>query len=280
MDPLTELPLAEIDPEALLRDRTALDPAALAILATSIALHGVRMPVEVWTLTTPRLNRNGGPYRYGLISGLRRLTAARDVGLGVIPAFIRTPASLPAAMAAMVTENEVREPVSAWEKATLVLNAVGEGHFPTPDAAVACLFPTLPRQTRTRLRYFASVAEALQGLFTTPERLSTRQMDRLATALRGNMEDALRATLIAHKGDGLETQWSALLPLINEPPEPDTTPTRPGRPRRLLELRQGLTIRREMCRDGWVLRFTGPEARSGALLDDVFDMIEERFQPR
>ena len=41
----------------------------------------------------------------------------------------------------------------------------------------------------------------------------------------------------------------------------------------------GQTIRRENCPNGWLLRFTGPEARNGALLDDVFDMVVEWFQP-
>jgi ParB family chromosome partitioning protein len=280
MDPLHHLPLAAIDPFALLRDRTALDPAALDQLQRSIATEGLRMPIEVWQFSTPRTSETGDQHTHGLISGLRRLTAARALGHAAIPAFIRTPASLPAAMAAMVSENEIRSPVSPWEKAELILATVEEGHFPTPDAAVATLYAGLPRQSRTRLRYFADVAQALGGLFTSPERLSTRQMDRLAIALRGNMEDALHATLTAHLRESLETQWSALLPLLNERDEPETTPTRPGRPRRFLHLNQGLTIRREQCRDGWILRFTGPEARKGALLDDVFDMIEERFQPR
>ena len=75
----------------------------------------------------------------------------------------------------------------------------------------------------------------------------------------------------------LESQWSALLPILTEPPPVETTP---GRPRRLLHLHQGLTIRREACRNGWLLRFTGPEARKGGLIDDVMDKVEECFQRR
>ena len=58
MHPILALPLAEIDPHALLRDRTALDPAALATLQTSIATEGLRQPIEVWRLTTPRPPRS------------------------------------------------------------------------------------------------------------------------------------------------------------------------------------------------------------------------------
>jgi ParB family chromosome partitioning protein len=43
-----------------------------------------------------------------------------------------------------------------------------------------------------------------------------------------------------------------------------------------LKLRQGLTITREPTPSGWILRFTGPQARSG-LIDDVLDKVEEWF---
>ncbi|MDP3262583.1 MAG: ParB N-terminal domain-containing protein [Tabrizicola sp.] len=275
MDPLIQIPLTEIDPHALLRDRTTLDPTSLTELQTSILLDGLRTPIEVWRLTTPRPQTDGPPHLYGLISGLRRLTAARALGLGLIPAFLRTPASLPAAMAAMVTENEIRAPVTPWEKGALIIASVEEGHFPTPDAAVAALYPALARQARMRLRAFAMVVEALTGLLTTPERLSTRAMERLAAALRGDMEDLIRATLTPLAGHALDLQWSSLLPILGEKPDPEALP---GRPRKLLHLRQGLTIRREACREGWVLRFTGPEARRGGFVDDVLDEIERWFQ--
>ena len=71
------------------------------------------------------------PCDFGLISGYRRLSVYRSLAkirangdYTTIPAFIRTPASVPAAMAAMVTENEVRTDVTPWEKATLILESV------------------------------------------------------------------------------------------------------------------------------------------------------------
>ena len=72
MDPHITLPTAAINPHALPRDRSHLDPAALQELARSIASSGLRQPIEVWRLNTP-----SGTYHYGLISGLRRLTAPR-----------------------------------------------------------------------------------------------------------------------------------------------------------------------------------------------------------
>ena len=271
MDPLHHLPLAEIAPHALLRDRTTLDPDALHQLQHSIATEGLRSPIEVWRLSTP----NNG-HRYGLISGLRRLTACRALGHTTIPAFLRSPQSLAQALTAMVTENEIRAPVSPWEKATLILNAVEEAHFDTPDAAIATLFPALPKSSHRRLRAHASVVDALAPLLTAPETLTTRQLDTLAAAITGGHEDLLTATLHPNASAGAETQWSALRPVLldiaREPVHPTTR-----RPRRLLKLRQGLTITREPTPTGWLLRFTGPQARSPGLIDDVLDKVEEWF---
>ena len=53
---------------------------------------------------------------------------------------------------------------------------------------------------------------------------------------------------------------------------------RGGRPRRMIKPRAGLTVRREMSRDGWILRFTGREA-TGMLIDTVLDEIERMYSP-
>ncbi len=280
---MIHLPLAAIDPEALPRDRSTLDPEPLAELAHSIATTGLRMPVEVWRLTTPR-----PPHLYGLISGYRRLHACAQAGHTDIPAFLRTPASLPDAMAAMVAENEVRADTPPWDKGLTLLRAVDEGLFDTLDAAAKALHPSASRQKQHRYRSYASVVEALSphlttpALLTTPQRLTARQMDRLASALRGGFTPLIQQTLSEHRHTTLRTQWDAILPLIiesgrGEEDEPET-PTHPGRPRRMLQLKQGLTIRREMTRSGWILRFSGPEAKSGGLIDDVLDEVERMFQ--
>jgi len=276
MDPIHHIPLTEIDPAALLRDRSALDDDAIHQLQHSIATQGLRMPVEVWQLSTPRPNAESSPHRYGLISGLRRLTAARALGHPTIPAFLRAPQSIAQALAAMVTENEVREPVSPYEKATLILNTVEEGHFDTPDAAVACLFPSLPRTSRSRIRNHVSVVEALGPLLAAPEHLSSRQLDTLAAAVTAGHEDLLTATLQPVAGAGAQTQWSTLRPVLLDIQREPTTPTA-RHPRRLLKLRQGLTITREPTPTGWILRFTGPQAKSPGLVDDVLDKVEEWF---
>ena len=63
------LPIAEIDPAALIRDRTRLNEEALAELMISIAGTGLRQPIEVWAFPEPFES-----LCYGLISGARRLT--------------------------------------------------------------------------------------------------------------------------------------------------------------------------------------------------------------
>ena len=76
--------------------------------------------------------------------------------------------------------------------------------------------------------------------------------------------------------------FSNLLPVLSEAladPAETTTASHPGRPRRILQLKQGLTIRRERSGDSWILRFSGPEARKGGLIDDVLDQVERWFQP-
>lgn len=279
---MIHLPLSEVREDALLRDRSHLDPAALEDLAASIARDGLRQPIEVWALSQPTETQ-----RYGLISGLRRLSALRLLNRrnpsshSTIAAFLRTPASIPDAMAQMIAENEIRENLTPWERGLTLATAVAQDLFPNLDAAVAALHPTATKQKRARLRNLALVAEALEHSFSNPELLSQNQIERLAACLRGGLTDLIHQILKENRGKSLPSQWAALLPSLAEAltPETDPTPTTPARPRRLLSLKQGLTIRREKCMGGWSLKFTGPEARSGGLMDDVMDHIERWFQP-
>ena len=283
MTPHILIPIIEIDAEALPRDRTQLDEDAMAELTTSIATTGLRMPIEVWKLSQPTET-----HRYGLISGLRRLTAHQRLAtlrqngsFTEIAAFLRTPETIPQAMADMVAENEIRAETSPWEKGATLLAATRAGIFDTLDDATQTLHASASRQKRARLRAFAEVVEDLQDAIATPERLTGRQMHRLSAAMRAGLSELIHLTLRDHRRSALPTQWQALLPILSESLDPteEATATTPGRPRRLLHLKQGLTIRREKSGDGWIMRFCGPEARSGALIDDVMDEIERLFQP-
>lgn len=284
MDPILTLPLTAILMDALPRDRSALDPDALDELQSSIATEGQRQPIEVWKLGTP------GPQgqEYGLISGLRRLTAhqnlnrLRPAAFGTIHAILRQPASIAAAMAAMVAENEIRADLSAWDKGRVLVQSVDEGLFDTIEAAATGLHPTATRQKRAVLRSYAHVVEELDGALTDPHHLPASRIQQLSAALRGGLTPVIHQILRETRGASADAQWQALLPTLTEAarnePEQPATQHRTARPRRLLNLRQGLTIRRELSKDGWKLCFSGQEARKGALMDDVMDHIERMFQ--
>jgi ParB family chromosome partitioning protein len=278
------IPLAEIDEASLTRDRTALDDEALTELRLSIAVSGLRMPIEVYELAEPR-----GPHRYGLISGFRRLAAVRALAetfhdksrFAAIPAFVREPKSAEEVYVQMVEENAIRAEVSPWEQAMVAVKSARAEAYPGIDAAIEALYGNLSRQKRTRLRAIAHLADDLEGYLTAPETLSERQLLRLAPLIPLGYGDLLRAAITESGATDPEAEWRALLPVLLEAerPEPETAPARPGRPRRVLHLaHQALTIRRELTRTGWSLHFTGRDATS-ILLDAVFDEIERLFSP-
>lgn len=277
-DPLITLSLDRIEADALIRDRTGIAPASMLELRLSIVRNGLRQPIEVFEI-------EGRAGRYGLISGFRRLAAFRALNdtsrqqrYASIPAFIRQPGSLAGAYAAMVEENEVRAGLSPYERGQIAVRSVALGIFPTIEAAIDNLHASASASKRSRLRAMARVAEALGPVLSTPETLSASQILRLANALRGGFGDILHAVLDQRESDGPQADWQAMLPYVEEAEALLKTPAaeappRPGRPRRILRLRQGLTIRREASRHGYTLRFTGKDA-SSELIDTIMDEIE------
>lgn len=287
-DPIHLVPLAEICDDAMPRDRTGLDPQSLAELRSSIVASGLRMPVELFPLAEPVDGR-----RYGIVSGYRRVAVFRAVteyglqGYEAIPAFLRQPRDAAAAFAAMVEENEIRAQLSPWERGRIAVVAARGHVFPSVDAAIDALFPAANAVKRARLRAVAAVVDFLEHTLTEPETLSERRLLRIAAALTNGfgeiIDDAVRQTSLRDP----ESQWQAMLPYLVESerqqsfadPEPET-PTREtrGRPRRIVRLRPHLAVRREIARDGYILRFTGREATS-SLLDEILDDIERTYSP-
>lgn len=275
----TLLPLSEIDATALPRDRTHFDPQALQELRTSIATSGLRQPIEVFQMSEPR-----DGFRYALISGHRRLTAMQELCQinpnrpATIAAFLRQPQSLTQALAEMVEENDIRAALSPWEQGRIAITTVQDGYFPTLDAAIHGLFPSANPSRRSRLRSIARVVDELDGHMATPETLSLRQMLRLAAALRADFADLIRHILSQHAREGIEAQWQALTTTLTEAEANlnDPTPYTPGRPRRLLRIPKGLTVRREMTTKGWTLHFTGPEA-TGMMMEQVLHDLERMY---
>jgi ParB family transcriptional regulator, chromosome partitioning protein len=274
---LIDIPLAEIRESALPRDRTATDPAAMDELTLSIATHGLRQPIEVWALATPE-----PPWRYGLIAGFRRLAAVRSLGLATIPAFLRQPASVAEAMQAMVSENEQRSDLSPFERARVLAAAVDEGIFTTLDEAIAALHPEASPTKRTRLRAIASVVEALGHRLCQPEAFSQQLLLRIAAALNAGFEPVLLSALAEHGDTTSETQTRRIAGILTEAElearTPVAAPPSPGRPKRLLRPRPGLTVRRERTDRGWSLHFTGADAH-GMMIEGVMDDIERMYGP-
>ena len=154
------IPLDQIDPHALIRDRSLIDRTALEELKRSIAADGLRQPIEVF----PTGNT------FGLLSGYRRLSATRalfdltgDAKYSDIEAVVRAPADRQAALAEMVAENDIRQSLSPWEKAAIAVTAFRAELFPTLDEALARLYPHAARQKRAKLRALAEVVETLEG---------------------------------------------------------------------------------------------------------------------
>lgn len=272
MPDILHLDPALIDAHALPRDRIDLDATALGDLKASIRAGGLRQPVEVWRKSDP-----AAVPPYGLISGLRRLTAHLELHLPTIPAFLRAPADVPDAMAQMIAENEIRAEITPWEKGRILVQAVEEGIFPTLDAALPALFPNLDRHRRGRLRAVAEVvAQFGDHLLTEPTGLNQKQILRIATALRAGLGEVIETALGQSSDRSPDAQWRLILPILEEQ-EHDTRKGRPayrkGRPRHFVRPRPALVVRRERHRDGWILRFTGRDA-TGPLMEDIMDYVE------
>lgn len=270
------IPLDQIDPHALIRDRSLIDSAALEELKCSIAASGLRQPVEVFQTETG----------YGLISGYRRLAAVKGLHeltgaekYAEIDAVLRTPADRQAAFAAMVEENDMRQDISPWERAAIAHNAVAARVFDTLDAALTAVYPNAARQKRAKLRAIADVVEALDGILTDPELISETRLLRIA-AVRNLGWGELIETALLEGSDLPAAQWDRLRPVLEEAEMlvKASRPTTPNRPRRLSRPRGNITVRRERTRSGYLLHVTGAGA-TGALMDDVLKEIERWLSP-
>jgi ParB family chromosome partitioning protein len=282
-DTVHHIPLAEIDQSALTRDRTGLDPEPQSELEQSIAVSGLRQPIEVFPLAEPR-----GGQRYGLLSGFRRLLAFRtqleNTGQDryeKIPAFVRERTDLATSLAAMVAENEIRAGISPFERGLICVTARNMGAFASIEEAINGLYPTSCRVKRHRLRTLAYFAEEMDGQLAAPEKLSEQRAFRIARALSAGFGDLMRTALEESSVKDPDHQWDLLVPILTEAEDharkPETSET-PGRPRRILRPRYALTVRRVRTQEGWNLCFTGREA-TGAMMDLVLDEIENMYAP-
>ncbi|MEP1356290.1 MAG: ParB N-terminal domain-containing protein [Tateyamaria sp.] len=153
------VPLEQIDVGYLVRDRTALDEEDLVELMTSLAARGQQAPIEVVNLPTGV---------YGLVSGWRRLTALQrlhaetgEAQYSHIKCLLRSPETASEAYLSMVEENEIRAPLSFYERAHVASKAAEQGAFDTPRAAVKALFAAASPSKRSKIHGFGVLYDHL-----------------------------------------------------------------------------------------------------------------------
>lgn len=181
------LPLDQIRTGTFLRDRIYLDEDEMAGLRESLRVRGQQVPVDV----VPREGGDG----YDLISGLRRVTALRDLGAAEVLAVVRKPAQAGATYLAMVEENELRAGLSYYERARLVLETARRGVFPDAQAAVKALFARASPAKRSKILSFGAIHDHLGDVLRHPAVIPERLGLKLAQALDG--DDTLAARIAA-----------------------------------------------------------------------------------
>lgn len=278
---LLELPLDQIDADAMVRDRMALDPGAMTELQASIAAHGLRLPIEVFLLTDVQ---DGAP-RFGLLSGYRRLRAVQNLrGVSAqgkydtIKAVLRDPDVLGGAFAAMVEENEIRASLSHFERGRIAVIAAQQGVFASVEAAVDALFPQASKAKRSKVRSFALIFEELGDMLAFPEELKERDGLRLATALRDGAEGQLREALAESVSRDAAEEWARLETALSGLEPATRKPERGGRPAgagrgRVADLSAGVRLTSEPDGDGWVIRIAGKRV-DGPMVDKLMRELE------
>lgn len=256
---MLDLSLEQIEADALVRDRVALDPEEMAELQASIQRSGLRLPLEVFALP------DGG---YGLLSGYRRLMACRALhalhpegGFGHVKAVLRDPAGMGGAFAAMVEENEVRAALSQFERGRIAVVTAQQGAFATVDAAVDALFPVASKAKRSKIRSFALIFEQLGDMLAFPGALREKDGLALAMALRAGAGPRLRAAL----ADAMPTSAQAEMETLSRAMAGQGAtgdPARGGRPAHEKGSRRalagGVVLQSRADAKGWQIHLAGP----------------------
>ena len=276
-----DLPLDDIAPDHLLRDRIPVEDEEMAALRASIRAHGQRTPIEV----TPLRGAGGSPLPYGLISGWRRLAALRgllaetgEARFATVQALVRRPETVADAYVAMVEENEIRVGLSQYERARVAALAVKRGVFESEKAALLALFASASRPKRSRIRSFLEIYHALDGHLRFPAHLPERLGLRLVEQLRENGAAGIVALLERAAPETPEAELAALerwLEAAEPPPAPLPRPER-TEPRTASErpaaaadqILPGVTLEQSFSGRTLTLRFKG-QGVSPELADEI-----------
>jgi ParB family chromosome partitioning protein len=172
---IVKLALNMIETGHLVRDRIAFAPDDMAALKASLQARGQQVPIEVVAL-----DQEG---RFGLISGLRRVMALRDIGATDVLALVRQPENSAAAYLAMVEENEIRVGVSFYERARVAAEAAKLGLYDSPHVAISALFQQASPAKRSKIGSFVVVYDALDDVLAYPAAIPERLGLAMAKAL-------------------------------------------------------------------------------------------------
>lgn len=231
---ILEVPLDQIDPQHLTRDRVELDTTDLRVLAKSILNHGQRTPVELCELPA------GSDKPYGLISGWRRMNALHvlreqtgQARFGTVLAVIRQPRDSAEAYLSMVEENEIRVGLSYYERARIAAEATRIGVFESEKKALLGLFDSASRAKRSRIRQFLTLYHELGAALTFPYAIGERLGLGLVTLIK---EDPSMAAVIRDRLQRAEIETEAdelgllldMLPVPETPPPPKESATAPA----------------------------------------------------
>jgi ParB family chromosome partitioning protein len=289
---LLDVPTAEIVADELTRDRMVMDPEAMEELKHSIAVSGLRLPVEIFEIADP----GDGP-KFGLLSGFRRLAALRaleaETGqreFRTIRAILRHPGSVAGAYLSMVEENEIRASLTPYERGRVAVLAVQQGAYDAVEQAVNGLFHAASKGKRSKIRSFALVHEELGDMLAFPEHLSERAGLRLAAALRAGLAGRLREALATGHGTDADAEWEIMEPIVEIAEAEIRPPARGGRPRTrkaapapdspgVYRLDNGVTIRRESDSKGYYIRLEGRHVDSD-MIDTIMFEIKRLLEPR
>lgn len=261
---ILDLPLDDISPDHLSRDRIPVEDEEMAALRESLRLHGQRTPIEVTPL-------EGTALPYGLISGWRRLHAlkalAAETGesrFSTVQAIIRRPDTVADAYVNMVEENEIRVGLSQYERARVAALATQRGIFPTEKAALLALFATASRAKRSRIRAFLELYHALDGVLRFPTHLPERLGLELVETVRAGDADRIAREIASGDPQTPEEE----LEVLRQALAAKSTPAKP-RPQKasaeVVEIKPGVALEQSLSGKTLTLKLRGrgvtPELR-------------------
>ena len=269
-----DLPISEIIIDELTRDRAVIDGDAMAELKSSIAEHGLRVPIDVF------VSEQGG---YALVSGFRRLLAIRELQgpKATIKAIIRKPADLSEAYVAMVEENEIRADLCHYERGRIAVLAVGQRAFKDVGQAVNTLFAAGSKAKRSKIRSFAMIHEELGDVLNFPTALGERIGLRIAGALKAGQGEDIRRALADADTSNVEQEDRVLSMTVDRlegKGAPKVSRAKPvDRERgKAIQLTPNVSMRRERDKQGYLIRLEGDGADE-AFVESVMKAMRDKI---